>query len=113
MAADMFHVYDDLGHRVWEQMVDLVGFHVSTVLVERALWLTHQHCSESEYIALQEGGISFGPPGDHSDWREFRTAVDEFLSSLINILTRLVDVEAAERLNEDVDRLLQRGEGFL
>ncbi len=107
MPNTILTVYNDLARRVWDQMVDLVGVHAATVLVQRALWLTRDKYAEADSIIMRDDGIAFDLVSQDTDPSQCKVAAEEFFSSLIGILTRLVGMEIAEKLNEDVDRLLK------
>ncbi len=108
MSRGIVGIYNDLAQRIWNQMVELVGVHACAVLVQRALWVTRQQYGDREgFIELREDGICFGSVEGGIDHGEFKAMAEEFFSSLIRILTRLVGMEIAQRLNDDMDRLLQ------
>ena len=109
MPNDSFTLYNDLASRVWDQMVNLVGVHATTVLVQRALWLTRNKYEEADSILIRDDGIAFERVSQDIDSTHCKEMAEEFFASLIGILTRLVGMEIVESLNEDVDRLLKSG----
>ncbi|MEW5785797.1 MAG: hypothetical protein AB1767_12130 [Bacillota bacterium] len=99
-------LYNSLAAQVWERMVNLVGVHTVTLLVQRALWLTRQKYIEAELIVFSESGISFEELRI-IDRGQVRALMEEFISSLIGILTGLIGKEITEKLAREIDTILE------
>lgn len=103
-------VYNDLANQAWRRMVDLVGVHTVNILIERAAWLSREKYNEASLIEYSEAGISFSRM-DPIEPSQAKAVVEEFFISLIDILTRLVGKEITRKLAEEIDSIIEGGEG--
>jgi DNA-directed RNA polymerase subunit F len=95
-------IYNDLFLKTWHNMVSIVGIHTVKVLVQRSLWQTRQNYAEAELIQVTEEGIYFEELRE-LDPEKLKEMLEDFFSSLINILTRLVGEEISQKLAEGID----------
>jgi hypothetical protein len=108
---DMLTLYDDLAGKTWQKMIDMIGVHAVKVLVQRAAWMTCQKYTEAELITLSDEGLSFSKfkgldPG------VVKEVAEEFISSLVSILTRLVGTDIAATLAREIHELSNTPEGI-
>lgn len=106
MNQDILFLYSELITRTWNRMVNLVGLHTVMVLTKRALWLTCQRYSEAALIKYDGDGIHLDELLDKTRPKDAKAILEEFLSSLIDILTRLVGRDVTLKLAEEIDRVL-------
>ena len=106
MTAETYlDLYSSLANRAWQRMVNLVGVHTVMVLVQRAVWLTRQKYVEAEMIGFSEAGISFDELQVVAP-EQVRALVEEFISSLMGILTSLVGKEITQKLVQEIDEII-------
>lgn len=111
MAQDILFVYSSLIDKTWNRMVQLVGVHTVMILTKRALWLTSRKYSEADFIRYNEEGVFLAELAEGCEPELIKVVLEEFLSSLIDILTRLVGQDITRKLAEELDVLLL-GEGI-
>jgi hypothetical protein len=102
-------LYDDLAAKAWQRMADMIGVHAVTVLVQRAAWMTRQTHAEAQLIAISDGGVSFDGLSS-ADPAVVKAVAEEFIVSLVSILTRLLGTDMASRLAREIQDLSDRKE---
>jgi len=99
-------VYTDLFHLLWLRMVDMVGIHTVTLLAQRAAWMTRQKHSQAAAIAITDGGIDLSQLEDAAGKTQAEAIAEEFLASLVDILTRLLGEKIARKLSQELDAVV-------
>ena len=101
-------LYQELLNEVWRRMVGLVGIHTVVVLVQRAVWLTREKYAQAEGIYCDEQGIILKNLANLEPLK-FKLIVEEFIGSLVNILTRLVGEDIADKLTAEFAADMESG----
>lgn len=108
MSQDTLFLYSDLITRTWTRMVKLVGVHTVMILTKRAIWLTSQKYSEASLIKYDEDGFNLSGLLDYANPKLAKETLEEFLGSLIDILTRLVGRDVTRKLAAEIDSMFNR-----
>ncbi|MEW6182901.1 MAG: hypothetical protein AB1500_06955 [Bacillota bacterium] len=103
----MVDYYKDLADNIWSKMVNLIGVHTVMVLVQRAVWITGQNYDEAKSIQFNKEGITFQFEGVERG--RAKAVFEEFIASLVEILTRLVGRDIVQRIIEIDDTIKSRG----
>ena len=103
-AEDLLTLYDDLAGKAWQSMADMIGVHAVLILTQQAVWMTRQKYAEAELIMISDEGISF------SEFKGIDRALvkgmaEEFISSLLSVLTRLLGTDIAARLAREIEHI--------
>lgn len=109
-AGNIVSMYNALANQTWQRMVEQVGIHTVTILVQRSIWMTRQKYSEATLIELDDTGICFDNLAEIEPGAA-KALLEEFFASLISILTRLVGRKITGKLLADLDRLIALEEG--
>lgn len=90
IVSDMFH-----------SVGQAIGIHVMLLVVEHALWKTKSKYEEASLIQFSEEGIILEDL-DKLDPERARIVLHEFLMSLISTLGKLVGIQLARQLTEQL-----------
>lgn len=90
IVSDMFH-----------SVRQVIGIHVMLLVVEHALWKTKNKYEETALIQFSEEGINLDGL-DVLDPERTRIVLHEFLMSLIATLGKLVGIQLARQLTEQL-----------
>jgi len=107
MTKNIVVLYSNLVNQTWKRMVKIVGVHTVIILTKRALWMTSQKYIEADSIRFDEEGIYFDALASNSDAQLMKAVMEEFFSSLVDILTRLVGRDMTRKLAVEIDALLE------
>jgi len=102
-------LYNDLAEQIWNKIVPLLGVHTVMVLVQRALWMTKQKYFDAGAIKVDESGIFFNDLAG-MDAEDLKKILEDFFSSLVCILARLVGEEIANKITRKIDFETEKGE---
>ncbi len=100
-AEDLLTLYNDLAGKAWQRMADMIGVHAVLILTQQAVWMTRQKYAEAELITISDEGISFNELNG-IDPGVIKMLAEEFIGSLISILTRLLGTDIAARLAREI-----------
>ncbi len=102
-------LYNDLAEQIWNKIVPLLGVHTVMVLVQRALWMSKQKYFDAGAIKVDESGIFFNDLSG-METEDLKNILEDFFSSLVCILARLVGEEIATKITRKIDFVTEEGE---
>ncbi len=86
---------------IFTSVSSAIGIHVMLIVLERSLWKTKIKYPEAEKIRFSEEGI-FLDGLDGLDREKAEKITSDFVISIIDTLSRLVGIQVAHRLTEEL-----------
>ena len=96
---------------LWERMVQTIGIHTVSVLMDRAIWDVSRKHPELALIQHSETGLSFAALNRsyaNQSPQEVVEAFSDLSSELMIILARLLGQEMAQRLAAELEAKMPR-----
>jgi hypothetical protein len=86
---------------IFKSVTAAIGTHVMLIVMERSLWKTKMKFPEAERISFSEEGVNLSGLDDLDEAKAARI-INEFILSIIETLSRLVGIQVAQKLTEDL-----------
>ncbi len=94
-------MYKEMVRETFSSVGQAIGTHVMLLVVEHALWKARQKYEEAALIEFSEEGVSFDRL-DKLDPDRSVQVVHEFVMSIVATLGRLVGIQLARQLTEQL-----------
>jgi len=96
--------YRDMVQEIFESVGQAIGIHVMLLVVEHALWKTKQKYEDAVLISFSEEGISLEKLEDLEP-EKAKQILKEFIIAIVSTLSRLVGIQLADKLTEQLGSL--------
>lgn len=100
--------YRDMVKEIFESVGQAIGIHIMLLVVEHALWKTKQKYEEAALISFSEESICLEKLDDLEP-EKAKLILKEFIMAIVSTLSRLVGIQLADKLTEQLGNL--NGEG--
>lgn len=95
--------YKNMINETFDSVGQAIGIHVMLLVIEHALWNTKHKYEEADVIAFSEEGVNLDGLNDLEP-EKARLIAHFFMMSIIATLGRLVGIQLARQLTEQLQR---------
>ncbi|MEW6621572.1 MAG: hypothetical protein AB1420_00320 [Bacillota bacterium] len=101
MLEGKLSFYEHSINNAWTKMIQVIGIHAATVAAHRAKYLTYMKYEEAHLIKIEKTGVSFDLLAQMFGSSRTEQITEEFLLSLVSIITRLLGPEETRVIFND------------
>ncbi len=102
MGNDEKRTYKEKMPEIFSAASSAIGIHVMLIVLERSIWKTKIKYPDAEKIRFSEDGINLDGLDDLTSEKAEQIA-NEFVVSIIDTLSRLVGIQVAQKLTDNLD----------